>query len=228
MQTNPDALPQLIGEFKPVDEWQMHINQIFYGLRGSRLREYYQTFAAADYRLAHALAADYFEKVRKRERVRGSRFEVQGSKAQLRTSNVEQSSLVIHEWGCGNGNLAACFLSHLKAIDKDGAVYPQVRYVLVDSQDAVLEAARTHPDLADHRERVELLCATAADLGSVQDGTVDRILCNELWNDLPTKLMLRKEGEVEEEYLRPNLGETTYAAISDWSGFVRAFDAQDI
>ena len=60
---NPDALPQLIGEFRPVDEWQAHINSIFYGLRGGRLREFYQTFSAADYRLAHALAADYYDRV---------------------------------------------------------------------------------------------------------------------------------------------------------------------
>ncbi len=227
--TNPDALPQLIGEFKPVDEWQMHINQLFYGLRGSRLREYYQTFAAADYRLAHALAADYYERVRKREKL-VNREPLTVNRLTNNDSRLTslRPPLIIHEWGCGNGNLAACFLSHLKRVDKNGAVYPRVRYVLVDSQDAVLEAARAHPDLADHRERVELLCANVADLGSVKDGTVDRILCNELWNDLPTKLMLRKEGEAEEEYLRPNLGETTYAAISDWSGFVRAFDAQDI
>lgn len=33
LNTNPDALPQLMGEFKPVDEWQAHISQVFYGLR---------------------------------------------------------------------------------------------------------------------------------------------------------------------------------------------------
>ena len=78
MITNPDALPQLIGEFRPVDEWQMHINQLFYGLRGSRLRDYYQTFAAADYRLAHALAADYFARVLERERKVKAEAKVKG------------------------------------------------------------------------------------------------------------------------------------------------------
>ena len=181
MQKDPDALPQIIGEFRPIDKWQAHINRIFYGLRGGRLREYYQTFAAADYRLAHALAVDYFDRVVKRERA----------------NTPYPSPLTVMEWGCGNGNLAACFLSHLKRLDQDGTVYPRVRYVLVDNQQAVLEAAKTHPDLAEHRDRVETLCANVEDLSSVKDGTVDRILCNELWNDLPTKLMLRKEGEVE-------------------------------
>ena len=199
---NPDALPQLIGEFRPVDEWQAHINDIFYGLRGGRLREFSQTFAAADYRMAHALAADYFDRVVKREKVRHS-----GSNTNL------GASLVIHEWGCGNGNLAACFLTHLKMIDKENQVYPRVRYVLVDAQEATLHAAMAHQDLAQHKDRIESLSARVQDLAAVEDGSVDRIICNELWNDLPTKLMLRKDGDVEEEFLRPNLSEARHAEI---------------
>lgn len=235
MLKDPDALPQLIGEFQPIDKWQAHINRIFYGLRGGRLREYYQTFAAADYRLAHALAADYFDRVIKRDQARGGQqvkaeVEVKGGKKESgpQPQPEPQPALTVMEWGCGNGNLAACFLSHLKRLDQDGIVYPRVRYVLVDNQQVVLEAAKTHPDLADHRDRIETLCADVEDLGSVKDGTVDRIFCNELWNDLPTKLMLRKEGEVEEEYVRPNLGETKYEAIADWPGFIRAFEAKDL
>ena len=68
MLQDADALPQLIGDYKPVDQWQAHINQLFYRFRGDQIRNYYQTFASADYRLAHALAADYYERVRKRFR----------------------------------------------------------------------------------------------------------------------------------------------------------------
>ena len=228
-ETNPDALPQLMGEFKPVDEWQAHINRIFYGLRAGRVQDYYQTFASADYRLAHALAADYFSRVYAREKVRSSKFEVRSSGPKP-TSNLEPrtSNLVVHEWGPGNGNLAACFLTHLKALDKDGLVYPRVRYVLVEAHEAILDGAQQHPDLAPHRERVDTLCADASALASVGDGTVDRIFCNELWNELPAKLMLRKGNEVEEEHLRPNLNEKKHAAIEDWAGFVRAFEAQNV
>ena len=56
---NEDTPPQLIGEFKPVDDWQVHFNALFYGLRGTKVREYSQTLASADYRLAHALAVDF-------------------------------------------------------------------------------------------------------------------------------------------------------------------------
>ncbi|MGH7254344.1 MAG: class I SAM-dependent methyltransferase, partial [Nitrospirales bacterium] len=208
-------------------QWQVHLNKVFYGLRGTRLGEFYQTFASADYRLAHALAADYFDRVKKREKD-GSRFDVRRSESQPRTSNIEQSILTIMEWGCGNGNLGACFLSHLKTLDKDGLVYPRVKYVFVDNQEEALAAARKHPDLAAHLERVEFLTGEVTDLKGTADGTADLILCNELWNDLPTKLMLRKPGEIEEEYIRPNLHETRYAEIEDWSAFVRAFEAADV
>ncbi len=66
MLQDAEALPQLIGDYKPVDQWQVRINTLFYRFRGDQIHSFYQTFASADYRLAHALAADYFEKVVKR------------------------------------------------------------------------------------------------------------------------------------------------------------------
>ncbi len=68
MLQDADALPQLIGDWKAVDQWQAHINQLFYRFRGDQVRNFYQTFASADYRLAHALAADYFEQVSSRDK----------------------------------------------------------------------------------------------------------------------------------------------------------------
>jgi len=48
MLQRTDDLPQLIGDYKPFDQWQVHLNRLFYGLRGAKLRSYYQTFASAD------------------------------------------------------------------------------------------------------------------------------------------------------------------------------------
>ncbi len=230
MLQDADALPQLIGDYKPVDQWQVHINQLFYRVRGDQIRRYYQTFASADYRLAHALARDYYERVIAREKARGKGPEASSKIENSPTSNLSPraSSLVVHEWGPGNGNLAACFLSHLKALDREGRVYPRLRYVLVDWEQAILDAALAHPELAAHRDRVETICSTVDQVAGVADGTVDRIVCNELWNDLPTKLMSRQAGDVEEEFIRPNLSETLHAKIENWAAFVRAFDTQDI
>jgi putative S-adenosyl-L-methionine-dependent methyltransferase len=234
MLQDADALPQLIGDYKPVDQWQVHINTLFYRFRGDQVRSFYQTFASADHRLAHALAADYFEKVVKREKSRGKG--VMGQRGSTESSNTDipatplstASPLTVLELGPGNGNLAACFLSHLKIIDKDDVVYPRVRYVLVDSEQAVLDAALAHQELWSHRERVETRRGSVDRLDGVADGSVDRIICNELWNDLPTKLMSRHGNDIEEEFLRPNLSEALHAKISDWAAFVRAFDAMDM
>jgi hypothetical protein len=100
--------------------------------------------------------------------------------------------------------------------------------VLVDWEQPVLDGALAHPDLAPHRDRVQALQGSVEQLSAVADGTVDRIICNELWNDLPTKLLAKNAGDIEEEYLRPNLSETLHAKIQDWSTFVRAFEAKDI
>ena len=228
MLQDADALPQLIGDYKPVDQWQVHINTLFYRFRGDQIRSFYQTFASADYRLAHALAADYFEKVVKREKTSGVRRKASGENISHTPLTPHASPLTVMEWGPGNGNLAACFLSHLKVLDKDGVIYPRIRYVLVDWEQAVLDAALAHPELASHRARVETHRGTVDRLEGIADGSVDRIICNELWNDLPTKLMSRQANDIEEEFLRPNLSEALHAKISDWATFVRAFDAMDM
>ena len=227
MLKDADALPQLIGEYKPLDQWQTHLNQLFYGLRGDQLRSYYQTFASADFRLAHALAADYYERVTKRDAI---------TKRPPSTVNHPSSlpltphplPLTVLELGPGNGNLAACFLSHLKVLDKEGTVYSRVRYVMVDWEESMLAGALAHPDLAAHRDRVDIHCGSVEQVVQVAEGTVDRIFCNELWNDLPTKLMAKHGGEFEEEYLRPNLSESLHAKIHDWSAFVRAFQEKHL
>jgi len=215
MLQDADALPQLIGDFKPVDQWQAHINQLFYRFRGDQVSNFYQTFASADYRLAHALASDYVEKVTVREKTTAMASE-------------PRSALTVVELGPGNGNLAACFLSHLKTLDRKGQIYPRVHYILVDWEQAVLDTAMSHPGLAGHRDRIQSLRSTVDHLADLPDGSVDRMFCNELWNDLPTKLMSRQGGEIEEEFLRPNLSDVLHAKIQDWGGFIRAFEAKDV
>ena len=212
---NLDALPQPIGEFRPIDEWQIHINALFYGLRGSRLRDFYQTFVSADYRLAHALAVEYYRAASTRE-----------EKA-AQSGTLTDEPLFFAELGCRAGNLVARFLSHLQRLDAQKTVYPRVRYIMADLHPGMLEAALAHPDLAAHRSRVEtrqlILDDRSRDLADL-----DFIICNEWWSELPTKLMLRKEGAIEEEYVRPNLNEARLDSIADWSGFLKAFERADL
>lgn len=228
MLQDADALPQLIGEYKPLDQWQTHLNQVFYRLRGDQIRSYYQTFASADFRLAHALAADYYDRVTKREKTSGVSRQASGQNALESSHTPHSSPLTVLELGPGNGNLAACFLSQLKVLDKQGTIYPRMRYVMVDWEQSVLDGALTHPDLAVHRDCVDSHCGSIEQMDELAEGSIDRIFCNELWNDLPTKLLAKHGGEIEEEYIRPNLSEFLHAKIQDWSGFVRAFQEKDL
>ena len=210
---NDDALPQIIGDFAPIDVWQNHMNAVFYGLRGESLRDLYQTFAAADYRLGYALASDYMERVSQRQK----------------SSPVGKDGLLtIMEWGCGNGNLAASFLDRVKELDRDGEWYGRMEYVLIDAFEPVLEGAKNNPDLKKHEGRTKFVQAQVEGLGDFPDGSVDRIFCNELWSELATKLVLRKEGDVMEEHLRPNLTETRLVDFPDWPGFTKAFGEIDV
>ncbi len=211
---DPDALPQLVGEFQPVDMWQSHINRLFYGLRGSRVREYYQTVAAADYRLGFALAEDYWRRC--------------GKRAKSQSGDHMTGTLMVMEWGPGNGNLAACFLDRLQELDQEQLIAPRVHYLCIEREPALLEQAKTNPDLAKHRERVTFESLSVEELSAYPDGSVDRIICNELWSELPTKLILRKGGEIQEEYLRPNLNEQRLMDFPDWPAFVEGFSQKDI
>ncbi len=212
---DPDALPQLVGDFKPVDVWQAHINRLFYGLLGTRVREFYQTFAAADFRLGYALAEDYWRRCQAREKADEK-------------NELSSAPLVVMEWGAGNGNLAACFLGRLQELDHERKVLPRITYICMEQEAVLLEQAKRNVDLAKHRDRVSFECRSIEDLASFDDGSVDRIICNELWSELPTKLVLRKEGEIKEEQLRPNLNEKRLADFPDWPKFVEAFDRADL
>jgi hypothetical protein len=132
------------------------------------------------------------------------------------------------EWGAGNGNLAACFLDRLQELDQEQLIVPRVKYLCIEREPALLEQAKTNPDLAKHRDRLTIESASVEELSRWPDGSVDRIICNELWSELPTKLILRKEGEIQEEQIRPNLNEKRLGDFPDWTEFVEAFDQKDI
>lgn len=137
-----------------------------------------------------------------------------------------KSSLTVMEWGPGNGNLAAC--SQPPTASRQGGAslsHGQICSSILTPLRS--ERARTHPDLIPHLSKVESLCAEVENMATIADGTVDRIICNHMKGiDWPASSLSKKGGEYEEHLV--NLNQRKAAAIADWSGFVRAFDAKDI
>ena len=151
---------QLIGDYKPVDQWQVHINRLFYRFRGDQVRASTKRLPQPTIGSPMRLQRTISKKCVKRDAARASKSQ---------HSALSTESLTVMELGPGNGNLAACFLSHLKVLDKEGVVYPRVRYVLVDWEQAVLDAAMAHPELASHHDRVETHRGTVDRLDGVAD-----------------------------------------------------------
>ncbi len=170
-----------LGEFKPSDFWQTHINSIFYGIKGPQIHNHFQTYVSLDYRLAHALANDFFAKA-------------------LQTKS---DIWYVQEWGVGNGNLAAHFLSHLREIDNENKVYPFVYYILCDESEEILKGVRANPRLQEHSGKFSTVRIHAEHLDCFRPHSVAKIISNEIWDDLATKVLLRHQGLYYEEYLCP-------------------------
>ena len=170
-----------LGDILPADLWQTHVNNIFYGIQGPGIHKHFQTYVSRDHRLAHALADDFLENAH----------------------DLKGDSIVVHEWGVGNGNLAACFLSRLKKKDAEGRVYPRLKYLLCDYSLEILKGARAHPRLQEHSERFDAIQIKAGQSDEFEADSVDKIISNEIWDDLATKVILKHQGIYYEEHLQP-------------------------
>ena len=184
--THPSQNLVALGDFKPSDYWQTHINSIFYGIKGPEIHNHFQTYVSLDHRLAHALANDFYAKA-------------------LQTKRPESGRWFVQEWGVGNGNLAACFLSHLQTIDSDNEVYPFVYYILCDESEEILRGVRANTRLQEHLGKFSTVRVHAENLDCFRPHTVTKIISNEIWDDLATKVLLKHQGLYYEEYLCPFL-----------------------
>ena len=204
MKHSNDTL-QPLGDFLPADVWQTRVNSIFYGILGSGIHDHFQTYVSRDYRLAYALAEEFFE-----------------DSCKLCSSG----SIFVQEWGVGNGNLATCFLDRLREIDVEGIIYPRIRYVFCDYSLEILKAVRSYPRLREHEGRFFTIQVDAESLNCFRPGSVHKIISNEIWDDLSSKVLISDDGLLHEEYLQPTIDPRD--VNGDFEGLVRAFLEKDI
>lgn len=195
-----------LGDFKPADQWQTHVNSIFYGIQGPGIHDHFQTYVSRDHRLAHALAEDFF--------------------AVARAQGPASSPLIVQEWGVGNGNLAACFLARLRELDGEGKVYPRTHYVLCDYSREILGGTRANALLQEHAGRFSAALMDAEGTDCFKPRSVCKILSNEIWDDLAAKALLKHDGLLLEEYLQPFLEPA--AVDMDFEEFRTLFGNRDL
>jgi SAM-dependent MidA family methyltransferase len=205
MNQPPQNLTPL-GDFKPSDIWATHINSIFYGIKGPQIHNHFQTYVSLDYRLAHALANDFFNNAKNRQPEKGVWY--------------------VQEWGVGNGNLAACFLSHLREIDIENQVYPSVHYILCDESEEILKGVRANTRLQEHAGNFSTVRIHAEHLNCFRANSVSKIISNEIWDDLATRVLLKHQGLYYEEFLCPFLDLETLPV--DKNEFLEAFSCKDL
>jgi len=203
-QTPQNLLP--LGDFKPADQWQTQINSIFYGMLGPAIHDHFQTYVSLDHRLAHTLAEEYFQ--------------------QVKDQPASPSTRYIQEWGVGNGNLAACFLSRLKELDTDQLVYPFIHYVLCDYSEEILKGVRANERLKEHAGHFSTVRVDANQLDCFKSKSLDKIISNEIWDDLATKVLLKHENTLYEEYLQPLLDPAL--PNIEFESFIKMFSDKDL
>ena len=203
MNSEAHLLP--LGDFKPADEWQTHVNEIFYGIQGPGIHDHFQTYVSQDHRLAHALAEDYFERARQ--------------------ANCTQPYFIM-EWGVGNGNLAGCFLSHLQSIDTEEQVYPGTCYILCDFSMEILKGASNNARLKNHTGKFFTVQIDANHMDCFREKTIDKIISNEIWDDLSTKVLLKRDGSLYEEYIQPLIDPV--AAGINIDDFIKPFNEKNL
>ena len=203
MNSEAHLLP--LGDFKPADEWQTHVNEIFYRIQGPGIHDHFQTYVSQDHRLAHALAEDYFERARQ--------------------ANCTQPHFIM-EWGVGNGNLAGCFLSHLQSIDIEEQVYPGTCYILCDFSMEILKGASNNARLKNHTGKFFTVQIDANHMDCFREKTIDKIISNEIWDDLSTKVLLKRDGSLYEEYIQPLIDPV--AAGINIDDFIKPFNEKNL
>ena len=202
---NSEARLLPLGDFKPADKWQTHVNEIFYRIQGPGIHDHFQTYVSQDHRLAHALAEDYFERARQ--------------------ANCTQPYFIM-EWGVGNGNLAGCFLSHLQSIDTEGQVYPGTCYILCDFSMEILKGASNNARLKNHTGKFFAVQIDANHMDCFREKTIDKIISNEIWDDLSTKVLLKRDGSLYEEYIQPLIDPV--AAGINIDDFIKPFNEKNL
>ncbi|MEK6577343.1 MAG: hypothetical protein AABZ05_07060, partial [Nitrospirota bacterium] len=188
--------------------WQAHINKIFYGLKGPAIHGHFQTFVSQDHRLAHALAEDYYQ--------------------HAIISEKRPEINYVHELGIGNGNLASCFLSHLMEIDRGSMVYPKTCYIPCDYSWEIIKGVKQRTELQRHSGRVSLVQLSAYNLGCFKEQSISKLISNELWDDLSTKVFVKMKADVVEEHLQPRIDRDHLQGIDDLDRFVKDFNASDL
>ncbi|MDO8339133.1 MAG: SAM-dependent methyltransferase [Candidatus Burarchaeum sp.] len=163
-------------EFLPSDEALRLANSSYYRQKGRRIYKDFSTVVKCCPLVAQADALDFVQ----RRQGRGG----------------ERQKLEIYEFGTGDGTFAFDFLDDVKKQNK--GIYSRMDYTLCDISAKLLRETMESERARRHLGRLHKLETDAAGEFSF---SADYVRSNELYDDLPAKLLVLKKGRVYEVFL---------------------------
>jgi len=212
----PDVYLQ---DFMPADACLKHMKRLFYNVLGGSLYDHFSTTVNKDPRTGFALACDFHR--------------------HLNSLHEVPKEVIVHEYGVGDGNLAAAFLHKMMELDRehDTDYQKRIRYVLCDFSDEVLNSVAKNMFLLQFTGNIRLARVDAETLKTddpsieryFRDGCVHKVISNELADELGTTVIVKSPGRMGVGYMRPLIrGRDVTRLGIDADGFKRAYESGDV
>ncbi|MFH0861603.1 MAG: hypothetical protein V1875_01100 [Candidatus Altiarchaeota archaeon] len=203
-----------LGQIRPADEWVQHNNRLLYGTLGPGIHKHFSTLVSDDPRTSFAMADGFHTHLRGL----GSRI---------------PEEIIVHEYGVGNGMLAAAFLHRIGENDrKNGTDFlRRTAYVLFDSHQAIFDGLRENMFLMEFKDCLVFAEGNAIDLkpGKITSlrpgdkdteryfaqGAVHKQMSNELADAMPSTILVGDGGKKAELWMQPYIKSSGFRAESD-------------
>lgn len=157
----------------PFDEYQKKRNSEFYKAKGAGFEKEFKTFAY-DARFAEALAKDFYK----------------------RFSGSEKETLDVYEFGIGDGSLGIRFLMELRKIGH--RLVEKTVYRFCDFSDELVKHAVKRADAFGFNAD-GIVYDAIEEPKFLRDANY--VLANELYDDLPAKLLVREDNKIMEIFV---------------------------
>lgn len=173
-------------EFISFFQLQKQANKEYYSRKGINLYEDFGTTVSKSSKVSVAQALEFYARL-----------------AKLESEGRLPNEINVHEYGIGNGAFAAFFLETLKKLDEKNNTryYEKIRYVLGDISRKLLEDVKKRKQVKEH-ERVLEFAELDATNPPFKQKNVLYMRSSEVWDDLPTILLVKKKGEIFEVIAR--------------------------
>ncbi|MBI5159765.1 SAM-dependent methyltransferase [Candidatus Micrarchaeota archaeon] len=169
-------------EFVSFFQLQKQANEEYYSRKGINLYEDFGTTVSKSSKVSVAQALEFYARLAKLER-----------------EGRLPSEINVHEYGIGNGAFAAFFLETMKKLDEKNSTryYEKIMYVLGDISKKLLEDVRKRKEVNAHAKVIEFIELDATN-PPFNKKNVLYMRSSEVWDDLPTILLVKKKNEVLE------------------------------